>query len=151
MYATREKSFVTWFIDSQLRLNISSNIGVFYELPLSFLGEDTQKEDILSTHLQTAELLQQAAATVQAHCNGDHAGGGLGSVSGLGGPLRGVIRTAESIAGYNGASSRCLGKAKKIIKDCSDPGRGLFISLPSGRRYRSLKTKTQGLKTSFYP
>lgn len=83
--------------------------------------------------------------------------GGLGSVSGLRGPLQRVIRTAESITGCylppleDIASSRWLGKAKKIIKDCSHPGHGLFISLPSGRRYRSLKIKTQEFKTSFYP
>lgn len=65
-------------------------------------------------------------------------GGGLGSVSGLGGPLQGVIGTAESVTGCypppleDIASSRCLGKAEEIIKDGSHPGHGLFISLPSG-------------------
>lgn len=55
-----EKShLVTWFIDCHLRLNISSNIELFYELPLSFLGDDTQKEDILNTDLQTPEPSRQ--------------------------------------------------------------------------------------------
>uniref|UniRef100_A0A671LVB9 RNA helicase n=1 Tax=Sinocyclocheilus anshuiensis TaxID=1608454 RepID=A0A671LVB9_9TELE len=47
-------------------------------------------------------------------------------------------------------SSRCLLKAQKILKDPSHPGHSLFELLPSGRRYRVLKTRTNRLRNSFY-
>lgn len=42
-------------------------------------------------------------------------------------------------------------RAKKIISDHSHPANHLFQSLPSGRRLRSLATKTTRFKNSFFP
>lgn len=39
-------------------------------------------------------------------------------------------------------SLQCLNKARNIIKDGTHPGHELFACLPSERRYRSLKSKT---------
>ena len=70
--------------------------------------------------------------------------------------LQRVVTTAQKIIScplpsleelYN---TRCLRKAQKIIKDSSHPGHSLFELLPSGRRYRTLKTRTNRLKNSFY-
>ena len=70
--------------------------------------------------------------------------------------LQRVVTTAQKIIScplpsleelYN---TRCLRKAQKIIKDPSHPGHSLFELLPSGRRYRTLKTRTNRLKNSFY-
>jgi hypothetical protein len=47
--------------------------------------------------------------------------------------------------------ARCMQRAKNIIQDCSHPGHGLFILLPSGRRYRSFRGRTSRLLNSFYP
>ena len=71
--------------------------------------------------------------------------------------LQRVVKTAERIIGghlpsvqgiYN---NRCLRKARKIVKDHSHPGYGLFTLLPSGRRYRSIRARTTRLTNSFYP
>uniref|UniRef100_A0A3B3SGG7 Reverse transcriptase domain-containing protein n=1 Tax=Paramormyrops kingsleyae TaxID=1676925 RepID=A0A3B3SGG7_9TELE len=48
-------------------------------------------------------------------------------------------------------SSCCLRNAKKDFQDPSHPGYVLFERLPSGRRFRSIKTKTNRLRNSFYP
>ncbi len=40
---------------------------------------------------------------------------------------------------------------KNIVKDFSHPGHHLFSLLPSGRRYRSIKTRTDRFSNSFYP
>lgn len=71
--------------------------------------------------------------------------------------LQRVINTAQKIAGCHLPtleelhSSRCIKKAQNIIKDSSHPGHSLFELLPSGRRFRSVKTRTNRFKQSFYP
>lgn len=71
--------------------------------------------------------------------------------------LQRVTNTAQKIIGcplpplstiYN---SRCLGRAKSIIKDYTHPGFHLFNLLPSGRRYRAIPAKTNRLRDSFFP
>ncbi|XP_055517489.1 uncharacterized protein LOC129712782 isoform X2 [Leucoraja erinacea] len=60
--------------------------------------------------------------------------------------LQKVVNTAQSIIGSDLPSiegiyrSSCLKKAGSIIKDPHHPGHTLISPLPSGRRYRSLKT-----------
>lgn len=46
---------------------------------------------------------------------------------------------------------RTVKRAKKIISDPSHPAHHLFQLLPSGRRYRSLSTKTKRFTNSFFP
>lgn len=41
--------------------------------------------------------------------------------------------------------------AASILKDPSHPGNYLFELLPSGRQFRSIKSRTNRLKDSFYP
>lgn len=71
--------------------------------------------------------------------------------------LQRVIKTAQKIVGCplptleELHSSRCLKKAQNIIKDTSHLGHLLFELLPSGRRYRLIKRKTNRFKNSFYP
>ena len=49
-------------------------------------------------------------------------------------------------------SSCCLSRAADILKDPSNPGHPLFDLLPSGRRFRSIKSPTnRKLMNSFYP
>ena len=48
-------------------------------------------------------------------------------------------------------SSCCIKKAWNIIKDSFLPGHSLFELLPSGRWFRSVKTRTNRFKHSFYP
>ncbi|XP_072365490.1 probable serine carboxypeptidase CPVL isoform X2 [Scyliorhinus torazame] len=68
-----------------------------------------------------------------------------------------VVNTAQSITRTCLPSidsiytSRCLGKAGSIIKDPSHPAYSIFQLLASGRRYRSLRTRTNRLKNSFFP
>ena len=71
--------------------------------------------------------------------------------------LQRVIRSAERITGCplpsldDISSSRCLSRAERIIRDHSHPGHHLFSLLPSGRRYRCIKSRTNRLKNSFFP
>ena len=71
--------------------------------------------------------------------------------------LQRVINTAQRIVGCPLASlealhnARCAKKAQSIVKDTFHPGHSLFELLPSGRRYRTIKSRTNRLKNSFYP
>ncbi|XP_077466721.1 PHD finger protein 12 isoform X2 [Stigmatopora argus] len=68
-----------------------------------------------------------------------------------------VINTAQRIVGCSLpslediASPRYLSRARNIIGDPYHPGHNLFQLLPSGRRYRSHKARTNRLKDSFFP
>ncbi|XP_051507888.1 uncharacterized protein LOC127414139 [Myxocyprinus asiaticus] len=71
--------------------------------------------------------------------------------------LQRVVRTARHIIGGELPSlqeiytRRCVKKARRIIRDSSHPSHGLFSLLPSGRRYRSIRTRTSRLYDSFFP
>ncbi|KAK9537447.1 hypothetical protein VZT92_005063 [Zoarces viviparus] len=73
------------------------------------------------------------------------------------GRLQRVIRSAEKVIGCNLPSlqdlfaSRTLKRARKIVADPSHPGHDLFVPLPSGRRLRSIRTKTSRHTNSFFP
>lgn len=73
------------------------------------------------------------------------------------GRLQRIIRTAEKVIGCDLPAlrdlyaSRTLRRAGKIVADPSHPGHGLFEPLPSGRRLRSIRTKTSRHKNSFFP
>ncbi|KAI4882866.1 hypothetical protein NFI96_000892 [Prochilodus magdalenae] len=70
--------------------------------------------------------------------------------------LQRVVKMAQRITGTQLPTiqdiyrKRCLGRARNIIKDVSHPNHGLFTLLPSGRRYRSLRSRTSRLKNSFF-
>ncbi|KAI3368350.1 hypothetical protein L3Q82_008055 [Scortum barcoo] len=65
--------------------------------------------------------------------------------------LQRVVKAAQRIAGAplprieDIYRKRCLKRAGKIIKDSSHPAHRLFTLLPSGKRYRSARTKTTRL------
>ncbi len=71
--------------------------------------------------------------------------------------LQRVVRLAEHISGSALPSlqdiyfKRCKSRAAKIIKDSNHPGNRLFISLPSGKCFRSMMAKTERLRRSFFP
>ncbi|KAL6462782.1 hypothetical protein MHYP_G00292040 [Metynnis hypsauchen] len=71
--------------------------------------------------------------------------------------LQGVINTAQKIIGCplpcleDLFSSRCFSRAANILKDTFHPGHHLFDLLPSGKRFRSIPSRTNRLKNSFYP
>ena len=73
------------------------------------------------------------------------------------GRLQRIIRSAEKVIGCNLPSlqdlhsSRTLRRAGKIVADPSHPGHKLFVTLPSGRRLRSIRTKTSRHRSSFFP
>ncbi|KAJ8347410.1 hypothetical protein AAFF_G00207760 [Aldrovandia affinis] len=70
--------------------------------------------------------------------------------------LQRVVRTAQDIVGGELPSlqdiytRRCMAKAKRIIKDINHPCHKLYSTLPSGRRYRSIKCRTNRLRDSFH-
>ena len=70
--------------------------------------------------------------------------------------LRSVVRTAEFIIGkelpalQDTYHTRCLRKAGRILKDCYHPSFRLFTLLPSGCRYRSIRSRTSRLENSFF-
>ncbi len=71
--------------------------------------------------------------------------------------LQRVVRTARHIVGGELPSlqdiytRRCIRKARRIIKDSSHPSHRLFSLLPSGRRLRSIPSRTSRLRDSFFP
>nr|BAB83841.1 ReO_6 [Oryzias latipes] len=71
--------------------------------------------------------------------------------------LQRIIRSAERIIGTSLLPiqdlyrSRARKRAGRIVKDPSHPGHCLFSLLPSGRRFRTLRTKTTRHKDSFFP
>ncbi|TWW69358.1 hypothetical protein D4764_18G0001640 [Takifugu flavidus] len=71
--------------------------------------------------------------------------------------LQRVVRAAEKVIGcrlpsildlYISRTRRCAGQ---ITANPSHPGHGLFSPLPSGRRLRSIRTKTSRYMNSFFP
>ncbi len=68
-----------------------------------------------------------------------------------------VVRTAQRIVrdplpDLNSVyAERLQNKARSIAADPTHPGHGLFDSLPSGRRYRTIKADTNRLRNSFFP
>ncbi|KAK1789961.1 hypothetical protein P4O66_002282 [Electrophorus voltai] len=71
--------------------------------------------------------------------------------------LQRVVRSAECITHTELPDlqtiyyKRCQTKARRIVKDPTHPNNRLFSLLRSGKRFRSLKTKTERLKRSFFP
>ncbi|XP_054629453.1 stromal cell-derived factor 2-like protein 1 isoform X1 [Dunckerocampus dactyliophorus] len=71
--------------------------------------------------------------------------------------LQRVIKTSQNIVGAALPSlqdiykSRVLRRTHNLIKDSTHPQHSLFTLLPSGRRYRSLKSRSTRLANSFYP
>ncbi|KAK1804455.1 hypothetical protein P4O66_020463 [Electrophorus voltai] len=71
--------------------------------------------------------------------------------------LQRVVRSAERITHTELPDlqtiyyKRCQTKARRIVKDPTHPNNRLFSLLRSGKRFRSLKTKTERLKRSFFP
>ncbi len=73
------------------------------------------------------------------------------------GLCKGVVRTARHIVGGELPSLQdiytrpCTRKARRIIKDSSHPSHSLLSLLPSGRRLRSIRSRTSRLRDSFFP
>ncbi len=71
--------------------------------------------------------------------------------------LQRVVRTACHIVGGELPSlqdiytRRCTRKARRIIKDSSHPSHRLLSLMPSGRRLRSIRSRTSRLRDSFFP
>ncbi|KAK0137685.1 hypothetical protein N1851_026115 [Merluccius polli] len=68
-----------------------------------------------------------------------------------------VVKTAQGIVGGplpnldSLYTSRLQKKARCIATDPTHPGYGLFVPLPSRKRYRHLNSRTNRLKNSFFP
>ena len=68
-----------------------------------------------------------------------------------------VIKSAQQIIGCpltsleDTANTRGLNRAKKILPDPSHPGNGLFSLLPSGKQYRVMGSRTNQIRSTFYP
>ena len=71
--------------------------------------------------------------------------------------LHRVVKVAGRIIGTDLPSldsvytSRLKKKASSISRDATHPGHCLFDLLPSGKRYRAIRTKTNRLRNSFFP
>ncbi|KAL3050839.1 hypothetical protein OYC64_001162 [Pagothenia borchgrevinki] len=71
--------------------------------------------------------------------------------------LQRVVKTAQNITRMELPSmedlysQRLRKKSLRITKDPHHPSHKLFCLLPSGRRYRSIRTKTTRLRDSFIP
>ncbi|KAM8880951.1 uncharacterized protein ACB058_001251 [Synchiropus picturatus] len=71
--------------------------------------------------------------------------------------LQRIVRSAEKVIGCSLPplqdlyASRTQRRAGRIRADPSHPGHGLFVPLPSGRRLRSIQTRTSRHRNSFFP
>ncbi len=71
--------------------------------------------------------------------------------------LQSVVRTVRHTVGGELSTlqdiyiRRCMRKARRIISDTNHPSHGLFSLLPSGRRLRSIRSRTSRLRDSFFP
>ncbi|KAI4891381.1 hypothetical protein NFI96_025937, partial [Prochilodus magdalenae] len=71
--------------------------------------------------------------------------------------LQRVVKSAQRSVGVSLPTttdiytSRCRKRATCIMKDPTHPAHSLFVPLPSGRRLRSMKCKTNRLRNSFIP
>ena len=71
--------------------------------------------------------------------------------------LEGIVKTASKITGSKLPSiesiytTRTLHKATTTISDSIHPANHLFESLPSGKQFSSIKTRTTHFSNSFYP
>uniref|UniRef100_A0A3Q3B7R3 EMAP like 4 n=1 Tax=Kryptolebias marmoratus TaxID=37003 RepID=A0A3Q3B7R3_KRYMA len=71
--------------------------------------------------------------------------------------LQGVVRSAEKVIGCSLPSlhdlyvSRTVRRAGRFTADPAHPASSLFIPLLSGRRFRSIRTRTSRHKNSFFP
>lgn len=71
--------------------------------------------------------------------------------------LQRVVKTAQRIISCPLPSlkdiyqTRCLSRVTSITTDSTHPAFPLFELLPSGRRYRSIRTRTNRLRNSFFP
>ncbi|XP_078787170.1 uncharacterized protein LOC144983764 [Oryzias latipes] len=71
--------------------------------------------------------------------------------------LQRVIHSAEKVIGCHLPSlqelhiSRTWRRAARIVANPSHPGHNLFRPLPSGKRLRSIRTRTSRHKNSFFP
>ena len=71
--------------------------------------------------------------------------------------LEGIVNTASKIIGCQLPSlddiyqKRTKKRAKGIAKDSSHPSYHIFDLLPSGRRYRTIRTRTNRFQKSFFP
>ena len=71
--------------------------------------------------------------------------------------LNRVVRTASKIIGAELPpldqlyQERTIKKAHSIIADDSHPAHHLFELMPSGRRFRATRCRTERFKNSFYP
>ena len=72
------------------------------------------------------------------------------------GSLDRVVKTASKIIGSDLPTiesiylERIRSKSNKILNDNSHPANHIFELLPSGRRYRSIKSKTSRMRNSFF-
>ena len=70
--------------------------------------------------------------------------------------LETLVRCASKIIGLTLPTiesvyhTRCVHKSKKIVRDATHPANHLFELLKSGKRYRSVKSKTTRFRNSFY-
>ena len=71
--------------------------------------------------------------------------------------LQNVVKTASKIIGCDLPDldtlyhQRVTRRAKAIVKDTSHPAHDLFQPLPSQRRYRCIRARTERFKRSFFP
>lgn len=71
--------------------------------------------------------------------------------------LQRVVKTAQRIIGTpltaieDIQKKHCLRRARSILKDSSHPAQKLFSLLPSGRRFRTPRTRTSRLRNSYFP
>ena len=71
--------------------------------------------------------------------------------------IESVVNNASKLIGLNMPFIRylylssSLRKSKRIVQDACHPANHLFELLPSGKRYRCIRTKTTRFSNSFYP
>ncbi|KAK0145089.1 hypothetical protein N1851_016021 [Merluccius polli] len=168
-YREGVQRLVEWCDDNNLVLNTSKTKEMIVRRktdlqPICINGESVERVHslkFLGVHMDadhgwssnTAAVVKSELLTVFYHCSIESVL--TYTMAHRKAPPR-VINTAQRIIGHplpslqDLYSIRCLRKARSILKDSSHPGHRVFQLLPSGRRFRMLKTRTNRIRDGFY-
>ncbi|TWW52962.1 hypothetical protein D4764_0155140 [Takifugu flavidus] len=146
-YGEEEQHLTTWCTDNNLLLN-TSKTKEDTDLTGSFKFLGTHILEDLSWTTNTSSLIKKAHQLLvfMKTLRKNHLSSAV---------LR-VVTAAHHITGTplpaieDVQKKRCLHRARSILKDSSHPSHRLFSLLPSGRCFRTLRTRTSRLRNSFF-
>ncbi len=144
-YREEVSTLTKWCQENHLSLNIVKT----KELVVDFRRQSREHTPIILRSFYTCTVESILTGCITAWFGNSTAGNRKA--------LQRVVRTARHIVGGELPSlqdiytRRCTRKARRIIKDSSHQSHNLLSLLPSGPRFRSIRSLTSRLRDSFFP